>query len=339
MPCANVYAFLSFSFPWIDNWLAFRHSLFMSKSALGRGLGALLGGISPASKAASADLVVKTITGETTTPSPFDREHVQRVAIGRIHPSTLQPRQEFPPDALKELSDSIREKGILQPLMVRRKEENFELIAGERRWRAAQMLGLAEVPILVREADDHETLELMLVENLQRENLNPIEEAQGYQQLLTQFQLRQEDIAVKVGKNRASVANALRLLKLPTEVQSWVRRGQLAAGHAKVILGLDRAEEQYQAAQKVLQEGLSVRATEELVARWQKQGLAGDRASRTVRATTPDAHVADLENRLQQRLGTKVQLRYRQGKGAVTIHFFNDHDLDRILEIMSVKVD
>jgi ParB family chromosome partitioning protein len=263
------------------------------------------------------------------------------VAIQRVHPSSLQPRKDFPAEALQELADSIREKGVLQPLIARPRGGDFELIAGERRWRAAQLLGLTEVPVVARGASDNEVLEMMLVENLQRENLNPIEEAQGYDQLITQFQLRQEDVAVKVGKNRATVANALRLLKLAPEVQDWVRRGQLSAGHAKVILGLERLEEQRLAAEKVINEGLSVRATEEFVTRWQKHGAprAGGKSGRQAEATFRDAHVVDLENRLRQRFGTKVQLRYRKGKGAVTVHFFNDADLTRILEIFSVKID
>ena len=161
------------------------------------------------------------------------------MALNRIRPSALQPRKEFAPEALQELADSIREQGIVQPLIVRERGGFFELIAGERRWRAAQLLNLPEVPVITREADDRAVLELALIENLQRENLNPLEEAVGYAQLAEQFQLTQEEIAVKVGKSRAAVANATRLLKLPAPVQALLRDNRISVGHAKVILGPD----------------------------------------------------------------------------------------------------
>lgn len=265
----------------------------------------------------------------------------QRVPLGRVHPSSLQPRKDFTSEALRELADSIREQGILQPLVVRPRGTDYELIAGERRWRAAQIAGLAEVPIVIRDADDPTVLELMLIENLQRENLNPIEEAQGYAQLIDQFQLRQEDAAKKVGKNRTVVANALRLLKLPFEVQAWIRDGQLSVGHAKVILGLDAPESQKLAADKVIRSGLNVRQTEELVARLrQSQTLASaTSAGKGKSLELRDVHIADMENKLQQKLGTKVQFRYRQGKGAIEIRFFTDDDLNRVLELLGVKED
>src|SRR5439155_15456894 len=211
--------------------------------------------------------------------------------------------------------------------------------AGERRWRAAQLLGLPEVPIILRQADDRAVLELALIENLQRENLNPIEEAQGYAQLVEQFQLTQEEVAAKVGKSRAVVANALRLLKLAPGIQAHVRAGRLPVGHAKVILALARAEEQMLAAERVLKQSLNVRQTEELVARLQNRPAAGAAGKPSALSLTQDSHVADLTRRLRERLGTKVDLRYRQGKGAVQIHFYNDADLERVLEMIGVKVD
>ncbi len=299
----------------------------------------MLGGVAPAANNAKPATSARGIESMALPPAAAG-EPVQHVALSRLHPSSLQPRKDFPAEALKELADSIREKGILQPLLVRPRGEDFELIAGERRWRAAQLLQLAEVPVVVREADDHSVLEMMLVENLQRENLNPIEEALGYDQLIQQFQLRQEDVALKVGKNRATVANALRLLKLAPDLQTWVRQGQLSAGHAKVILALEQAEEQILAAQEVLKGGLSVRATEEVVARYQQRHLAPPGAKGENKTPPPtDAHLADLSNRLQERFGTRVQLRYRKGKGAVTIHFYDDNDLARLLELFSIKVD
>ena len=207
----------------------------MSKPALGRGLGALLGGNPPLTQPATVPPVQPAVA---VAPAPDNRERVQRVPLDRIRPCPLQPRKDFSDEALRELADSIREQGIVQPLIVRERGGFFELIAGERRWRAAQLLNLLEVPIITRKADDRAVLELALIENLQRENLNAVEEAHGYAQLAEQFQLTQEDIAAKVGKSRAAVANALRLLKLPAIVQKYLRDGRLTVGHAKVILGL-----------------------------------------------------------------------------------------------------
>jgi ParB family chromosome partitioning protein len=307
----------------------------MAKTALGRGLGALLGGTAgsvPAAVGSSASAVKS-----ATVAPPASADQVRRVPIGRVRASVLQPRKDFSPEALRELADSIREQGILQPLVVRRQGDAFELIAGERRLRAAQLLGMSEVPVLVREANDPTVLELMLIENLQRENLNAIEEAQGYAQLIEQFRLKQEEAAVKVGKSRTVVANALRLLKLPVEVQNWMREGRLSVGHAKVILGLEGAGEQAQAAERILKDGLNVRQTEELVAHWAEQKTRP--APRPAIPLVRDAHVADLEQKLQQRLGTKVELRYRQGKGKVEVRFYSDEELERLLQIFGVKVD
>ena len=267
------------------------------------------------------------------------RERVQRLALERVRPCPFQPRKEFAPEALQELADSIREQGIIQPLIVREQGDYFELIAGERRWRAAQLAGLKEVPAIVRVADDRAVLELALIENLQRENLNPLEEALGYAQLIEQFQLRQEDVATKVGKSRAVVANALRILKLSPEIQNQVRDGRLSVGHAKVILGLASAVEQKVAAERVLRDGLNVRQTEELVTHLQNQKSKGAAPAVSGVAPLRDANVVDIENRLRERFGTKVQLRYRQGKGALEIRFFSDDELERILQIAGVKVD
>jgi ParB family chromosome partitioning protein len=310
----------------------------MAKPALGRGLGALLGAIPSGDITKESGRQEGLTTREATTTS---RQPPHTVPLHRIHPSSLQPRKEFTPDTLQELADSIREQGILQPLLVRPKGLEFELIAGERRWRAAQLAGLTEAPVVVRDADDPTVLELMLIENLQRENLNPIEEAQGYAQLIDQFHLHQEEAAQKVGKSRAVVANALRLLKLPPEVQSWIRTGRLSVGHAKVILGLELPEKQKLAAEKVLRDGLNVRQTEDLVARMQSSQVSTAATGATGKRAAPprEVHVADLENRLQQRLGTRVLLRYRQGKGAIEIRFFNENDLQRILEILGLKED
>ena len=305
----------------------------MAKPALGRGLGALLGGaITSGRPAAPASLSV------AASEAAPDGEGVQNLALGCIRPSPFQPRKEFSAEGLQELADSIKAQGVIQPLIVRERNGSFELIAGERRWRAAQLLGLKEVPVIVREADDRTVLELALIENLQRENLNPVEEAQGYQQLIEHFELRQEDVAAKVGKSRTLVANALRLLKLDADVQNYLRNGQLSVGHAKVILGLTGASEQKLAAERILRDGLNVRDTETLVARLQHV-TAPAKSNGAAKPQPSASHVADLENRLRERFGTKVQLRYKQGKGSLEIRFFNDDDLERILQIIGVSAD
>ena len=299
----------------------------MAKPSLGRGLSALLGGTASVANPAPAPVISAVLPGD----------QVRRVAITRVRPSPFQPRKDFTPEALKELADSIREQGIVQPLIVREQPDHLELIAGERRWRAAQLLGLAEVPVIIREADDRSVLELALIENLQRENLNPVEEALGYQQLIDAFQLRQEDVGAKVGKSRVAVANALRLLKLPPEVQAHLREGRISTGHAKVILGLPGADQIKQAATKILKEGLNVRQAESLVAQWSQPP-----APATAKPGTPpprDAHLASLENKLRERLGTKISLRYKLGKGALEIRFFSDADLERVLQILGVNLD
>jgi ParB family chromosome partitioning protein len=307
----------------------------MSKPALGRGLGALLGGPPPAAKPSAP--TIPAAAPDAVAPVPDTREHVQRVPLGRIRPCSLQPRKKFSPEALQELADSIRERGIVQPLIVRERDGQFELIAGERRWRASQLLGLAEVPVIVREADDRAVLELALIENLQRENLNPIEEAVGYSQLIEQFQLKQEEVAVKVGKSRAVVTNSLRLLKLAPAIQEAIRDSLISVGHAKVILGLAGEKQQKLAADRVMKEGLNVRQTEALVTRLQARaaGLSPQPAAPLVH----DANVVDVENKLRERFGTKVRLKYSAGKGAIEIAFFNDDDLERILSIVGVQVE
>jgi ParB family transcriptional regulator, chromosome partitioning protein len=313
------------------------HSGRMAKPALGRGLGALLGG-NPVAKP-SAPAAVSTAIPQPVTPAPDSREHVLRVALDRIVPCPSQPRKTFSDETLRELADSIKEQGIVQPLIVRERDGKLELIAGERRWRAARLLSLPEVPVIVREADDQAVLELALIENLQRENLNPIEEAQGYAQLIAQFELTQENVAVKVGKSRTVVANALRLLKLPPELQGFLRDGRLSVGHAKVILGLPAEQQQKRAAARVLKEGLNVRQTESMVAQIQAHQTETITKGAPAASKPRDTHVSSLESKLRERMGTKVNLRYAQGKGAVEIVFFSDAELDRILELLGLTAD
>ena len=304
----------------------------MVKPALGRGLGALLGG-SPAIKPAT----VAPAASPIAAAAPESRDTVQRVTLDRVHPCPFQPRKDFSTETLRELADSIREQGIVQPLIVRERNGQLELIAGERRWRAAQLVGLTEVPVIVRQADDRAVLELALIENLQRENLNAIEEAQGYRQLIEQFELTQEEVALKVGKSRVVVANALRLLKLAPAIQSYLREGRISVGHAKAILGLVSEKKQLLTAERILKDGLNVRQSEALVARL--QGADGTPSQTPSTSVPPNPHTANIENQLRQRLGTKVHLRYAQGKGAVEISFFSDAELERLLQILGVTPD
>ena len=308
----------------------------MSKPALGRGLGALLSGSPPINNPAPA----ATIPVAATAPLPDSRDRVQRVPLDKVRASAMQPRKEFSPDALRELADSIREQGIVQPLIVRERDGFFELIAGERRWRASQLLNLPDVPVIVREADDRSVLELALIENLQRENLNALEEALGYAQLAEQFQLTQDEIAKKVGKSRAAVANATRLLKLPALVQSFLRESRISVGHAKVILGLADAPLQTLAAERIIKEGLNVRQAEGLIAKLQARSSKPPSDSSKPRAIVPiDSNIGRLEEKLREKFGTKVHLKYNQGKGAVEISFFSDDQLQSVLEILGINAD
>ena len=305
----------------------------MSKTGLGRGLGALLaGGAGRTPAPASTPATASAPAVPEAAPAPGSQA-VRRVPLSQIHPSPLQPRKDFGPESLAELTASIQEQGIVQPLIVRTSKDGFELIAGERRWRAAQQAGLSEAPIVVREATDREVVELALIENLQRENLNPIEEAHGYAQLSAQFQMTQDDIARRVGKSRAVVANALRLLRLPEPVRELVRHGQLSVGHAKVLLGLPDPVRVEKLARRIVAEALNDRQTEHWVARINQPATAAP--SRP----SGDPHVADLENRLRERLGTQIQLKYRAGKGALEIRFFSDDELNRLLELLGISVD
>lgn len=315
------------------------------KQALGKGLGALLGGTLKQGGEPHSTPAQPQSQQQLTQPkkeTDKTKDNVQLAPVNKILPNSFQPRKEFSAESISELAESIRQKGILQPLIVRKKGDGYELIAGERRLRAAQLAGLAEVPIIVYEVDDRAALEMTLIENLQRENLNPIEEAEGYASLINHFNLTQEEVAAKVGKNRATVANSLRLLKLPAEVQGYIKSGLLSVGHAKVILALGNPENQKLAAEKVIKENLNVRQTEELVAYLQTRKPstptpAQVQSSKNI--STKDTHIIDLERRLMQKFGTKVTLRYRKGRGTVEIKFFSDDELERILSIVGLEND
>lgn len=285
----------------------------MAKSGLGKGLGALIGERPPI------------VRGDVDLG-----EQIHQVSLMGIVPSPLQPRKDFAPEALQELVDSIRQHGIIQPLIVRQANGRYELIAGERRWRAAQEVGLTQVPVIIRAATDLEVLELSLIENLQRTDLNPIEEAQGYARLAGEFGMRQEDIALKVGRSRAAVANAMRLLDLHPQVQIWLTQNLLSVGHAKVLLALKAPEEQLLVAETVLRRSATVRGTERLVARQLGMGRSR-RKQRTGPLTVTSAAIGDLQDRLQQHLGTHVTIHHGEKRGRIEIEYYGHEDLQRVL--------
>lgn len=291
----------------------------MPKVALGKGLGALIN-----TRVASP------------TPAAELGERIQQVPIGEIIPTPMQPRTEFRSEHLKELTESIRERGIIQPLIVRKVDGKYELIAGERRWRAAREVGLAEAPVIVRSATDQEVLELALVENLQREDLNPIEEALAFSRLAREFGLRQEDIAQKVGKSRAGVANSMRLLELHPQIQSWLALGRVSVGHAKVLLSLKAPDEQLLIAESVLRHNHTVRMTEKLVA----NHFASHGAQRPTRSAPQPSSMSpalqNVQNRLQQHLATHVALHHGDKRGRVEIEYYGLDDLQRILGVLGL---
>ncbi len=304
----------------------------MQKKALGRGLDALI------SSGIARTVVVEPSHVEVATAPPLTGtgNGIRYLALDHIERSRFQPRTEFDADQLRELADSIKQRGVVQPLLARplgTDASRYELIAGERRWRAAREAGLTQIPALVRDASDQEALEIALIENLQREDLNAIEEARAYEQLASQFKLTQEQIAEKVGRSRAAVANALRLLGLPGEVQSWVADGRLSVGHAKAILGLVIAEEQRLVAERVLKRNLTVRETEQLVE--QLKGEAKVRV-RALGAAAKPASVLAIEERLQQRLGTHVSVHHGKKKGRIEIEYYGNDDLARLLGILGI---
>ncbi len=293
------------------------------QTGLGRGLGAL---ISEAPRAASS-------------ASEVSPAATNRVSVKAIRKSPWQPRRLFDEAALGELVASVKERGVLQPLLVRRVGAEFELIAGERRFRAAQEAGIAEVPVIVMDVSDREALEIALVENLQRADLNLIEEAEGYRALGEKFSMTQDDIAQRVGKSRPAVANALRLLELPDSVKRLVAERQLSPGHAKVILGVASASERELLAARCVVEGLSVRALENEIKRLHRPA----KRPRAEKSDIPAEHLKDLLDQLHQRLGTSVRItptrtlaNGKKTKGLLEIDFYSSDELDRILVILGL---
>ncbi|MET0223101.1 MAG: ParB/RepB/Spo0J family partition protein [Terrimicrobium sp.] len=291
----------------------------MAKPALGKGLGAL-------------------INARVVAPAPREElgERIESLPLDLITPSPLQPRQEFRNEHLQELVESIRERGIIQPLIVRKVDDKYELIAGERRWRAARELQLAEAPAIVRTASDREVLELALIENLQREDLNPIEEAGAYERLHRDFGLTQEEISKRVGKSRASVANAMRLLDLDSGAQALLKQGRLSVGHAKVLLSLKSHEEQRLLMDVIVRQGASVRVAEKLAA--QQLVRLGKPFSKRTSADEPTLSPAiqNLQNLLTRRLATRVVIHHAEKRGSISIEYYGTDDLHRIISELGV---
>lgn len=296
----------------------------MAKPALGKGLGALI----------SAPVAISGVARPPVLSQPAPGDVVQRVSLDLIIPSPLQPRKEFVKEQLAELMDSIREHGIIQPLIVRRVGGKLELIAGERRFRASRELGLNEVPVIAREASDKDVLEMALIENLQREGLNPIEEAQAYARLSKDFSMKQEDIAQRVGKNRATVANAIRLLDLPQSVLDMLGSGIITTGHAKVILGLKKPEEQQRLAHEIVQKSYTVRATEKAV-----NAILHPPPPKPVKPAAGefDRAIESVEQKLVSHLSTNVTIHHADKKGRIEIDYYGADDLNRILALLGIE--
>ena len=303
------------------------------KSGLGRGLDALF----PEKTVQSKPKTVKTVKEEkkvavdTKKSSQQETSNGERMMkISMIEPNREQPRKKFDEDALQELSESIKQYGILQPLLVSDKKDYYEIVAGERRWRAAKMAGLKEVPVVVKEFSTQEIVEISLIENIQREDLNPVEEAMAYKRLIDEFHLKQDEIAERVSKSRTAVTNSMRLLKLDSRVQQMMVDEMISAGHARAILAISDLEQQYNAAMKVFDEKLSVRETEKLV----KSILTPTKKKPVVSNPTEDAIYESLEEKMKGITGTRVFIhRKKNNKGKIEIEYYSREDLDRIIDL------
>lgn len=284
------------------------------KEHLSRGLQSLLGGVIGIESDAGHEAIVRL--------NPLD-----------IQPNNLQPRDVFDDKELQGLMESIQKHGMLQPVLVKPLQHGYMLIAGERRWRAAKQLGLKEIPAIVRQADDTNSLEIALVENIQRESLNPMEKAKGFQELMSKFKLTHEEIAKAMGKDRSSITNYMRLLDLPDAIQEHVSRGTLSMGHARAILPLRDKGTQMRLCERIIKEGLSVRNTEAIATTEKEPGV---RKSPPKKASTP--HIADLEDRFRRFFGTKVAINEKNGKGKITIAFHNNEEFKRIAKTLGITI-
>ena len=299
----------------------------IKKKGLGKGLDSLI----PDNKS------MKSVTSEKTVESKEDaaaKSGVQVMKINEVEPNRDQPRKNFDEDALLELSDSIKQFGVLQPLLVRKRKDYYEIIAGERRWRAAKLAGVKEVPVIEKEYTDQEILEIGLIENIQRENLNPIEEAIAYKRLLEEFNLKQDEVAERVSKSRTAVTNSMRLLKLSDKVQQMIIDDMISTGHARALLAIDDPELQYTLANKIFDEKLSVRETEKLV-----KEIKNPKKPKEKKVMENAFIYQDLEEKMKGVFGTKVSIASKgKGKGKIEIEYYSDDELEHLFDmIMSIK--
>ncbi len=262
-------------------------------------------------------------------PSQNEDEMVKEIPINELRPNPYQPRKNFSPEAIEELSESIKTFGVLQPLIVRQSIKGYEIVVGERRYRASLNAGLKTVPAVVKDLTERKMMEIALIENLQRENLNPIEEALAYQKLMKETDVTQEELSKRLGKSRPHLANFLRLLQLPAEVQEYISEGKLSMGHGRAILGLKKKEGRKSLAERVLKEKLNVRQLENLITQ-----LNQNVSRETKKVDKPDPYLKEKENNLRERFGTSVSIKRSKKKGKIEIEFFSEEDLDRILEVL-----
>ena len=294
--------------------------------ALKRGLGKGLDSLIPTNVMMESE--VKHATVSTASSPEEEKDGTLMVKLSKVEPNREQPRKNFDEDSLQELAESLKQFGMLQPILVQNRGDYYEIIAGERRWRAAKIAGLKEVPVIVRELTDQEIFEISLIENIQREDLNPIEEAQAYKRLLTEFHLKQDEVAERVSKSRTAVTNSMRLLKLCDEVQKMVVDDMISTGHARALISIEDPEEQYLIAQKIFDEKLSVREVEKLVKDLHKPPKPPKEENKTLQAI-----YQEISERLKQSLSTKVSVSAKQnGAGKIEIEFYNHEDLERLLE-------
>lgn len=300
----------------------------MATKRLGKGLDALIpSGLGVDTKPKKAE------TSGTKKEEQAESSSETLVKITMVEPNRDQPRKNFDEDALQELADSIKQFGLLQPILVQQRDGYYEIVAGERRWRAAKLAGLKEVPVIIRNLTEQEIVEISLIENIQRENLNPIEEAQAYKKLLTEFNLKQDEVAERVSKSRAAVTNSMRLLKLSDEVQQMVISDMISTGHARALLAIEDADEQYALAQRIFDEKLSVRDIEKLV---KSIGKPAKEKKEKEKNESLEAVYQDIQEKLKQRLGTKVAVSGKgDGAGKIEIEFYSHDDLERILDTLN----
>ena len=297
----------------------------VKRKGLGKGLDSLI----PENKSAKVSSSESKKTEETAELKSGE----QMMKINMVEPNRDQPRRNFEEDALLELADSIKQYGVLQPLIVRKRNDYYEIIAGERRWRAAKMAGVKEVPVIIKEYNEQEILEIALIENIQRENLNPIEEAMAFKKLLEEFNLKQDEVAERVSKSRTAVTNSMRLLKLDQRVQQMMIDDMISTGHARALLAIDDPEQQYMLANKIFDEKLSVRETEKLI-----KEIKNPKKQKEKKVIENAFIYEDIEDKMKQVLGTKVHVASKgKGKGKIEIEYYSDKELERMFDmIMSI---